>query len=65
MKGEYTYQKAYDELHKIVSEIEQEKIQLDQLAAKMQKATELIAYCKAKLRAAEDSFTEASRKIDE
>jgi exodeoxyribonuclease VII small subunit len=65
MKGEITYQKAYDELSKIVLEIEQERIQLDQLSAKIQRASELIVLCRKKLRETEAGFKTAAATLSE
>ncbi|MCX6272387.1 MAG: exodeoxyribonuclease VII small subunit [Bacteroidetes bacterium] len=63
MKGNITYQKAYDELVNIVTEIENEKIQLDQLAAKIRRASELVAFCQEKLREAETEFQQTVKKL--
>lgn len=61
MKTELTYQKAYEELTKILNEIEGEKIQLDKLSEKMLRAKELLTFCKNKLREVEDSFEDIQR----
>ena len=56
MKAELSYQKAYEELLKILNEIEDEKLQLDKLASKIVRAKELLTYCKTRLRVVEDSI---------
>ena len=61
MKTELNYQKAYDELQKIITEIEGEKIPLDKLADKMKKAKELLQYCREKLRDTENAIREIDR----
>jgi exodeoxyribonuclease VII small subunit len=45
-----TYNQAYNELSKLVDQIEDDKIQLDTLADKVKQAKELIDYCETKLR---------------
>ncbi|WHZ07660.1 MAG: hypothetical protein OJF59_001413 [Cytophagales bacterium] len=45
-----TYNKAYNDLSKLVDQIEDDKIQLDNLADKVKQAKELIDFCEAKLR---------------
>jgi exodeoxyribonuclease VII small subunit len=47
---ELTYNKAYDELNKLVTQIEDDKIQLDTLAEKVKQAKELLEFCETKLR---------------
>ena len=54
MKSKLTYQKAYNELAKLVEEIEDETMQLDTLAEKIKQANELIKYCEKKLRSIEN-----------
>jgi len=45
-----TYNQAYNELSKLVDQIEDDKIQLDTLADKVKQAKELIDYCETRLR---------------
>lgn len=47
---EMTYEAAKTALDKIIKEIQQEAISIDQLAEKIKQAQELIKYCQAKLR---------------
>ena len=55
MKTKLTFDNAFSELEKLVEQIEDENIQLDELADKVKEANELIKYCETKLRAiAED-----------
>jgi exodeoxyribonuclease VII small subunit len=46
-----TYNQAYNELSKLVDQIEDDGIQLDTLAEKVKQAKELIDYCETRLRA--------------
>lgn len=50
MKTTMTYDKAFSALEKLVEQIEDENIQLDELAEKVKEANELIKYCEIKLR---------------
>lgn len=45
-----TYSKAYNDLSKLVDQIEDDKIQLDTLAEKVKQAKDLIDFCETKLR---------------
>lgn len=45
-----TFDKAFSDLEKLVEQIEDENIQLDELADKIRQANELIKYCETKLR---------------
>ena len=45
-----TFDKAFSDLEKLVEQIEDENIKLDELADKIRQANELIKYCETKLR---------------
>ena len=45
-----TYKKASEELQKIVSDIQDGKVSIDNLYAKLERAKELIEICQAKLK---------------
>jgi exodeoxyribonuclease VII small subunit len=45
-----SYQKAYDELQKIVTQLQNDEIGLDDLSKSVKRAGELIKACKEKLR---------------
>ncbi len=49
-----SYTTAYAELQQIVSEIQEETINLDDLTAKIARATELISFCRDRLRMTEE-----------
>lgn len=53
MELNYTYIDAFNELQQIVSDIETGEVNVDELAQKIKRASELIAVCKAKLVASE------------
>jgi exodeoxyribonuclease VII small subunit len=48
-----TFDEAYSQLEKIVRDIEQEQVPLDELAARVKDAKLLISYCENKLRSIE------------
>lgn len=54
-----TYNDAYNELSKLVEQIEDDKIQLDTLAEKVKQARELIEYCETRLRTIENDVETA------
>jgi len=58
-KSKLTYESAFTELSAIVKDIEQENVQLDELAKKIVKANELIAFCKERLRLTEEEYQKA------
>ena len=49
MEEELNYTNAFAELQEIVTEIEQGEISVDELSAKVKRATALIKFCKLKL----------------
>lgn len=54
MKTPLTYEAAYKELKKISAEIEAENVSVDVLAEKVKRASFLIQFCQAKLKATEE-----------
>lgn len=60
--SQLTFDTAYKELEKIVRLIESENIPLDELAAKVKEAKELIRYCEEKLRGIEKELNGSEEK---
>jgi exodeoxyribonuclease VII small subunit len=58
------YTQAFEELQKIVNEIENGKISVDELSEKVKRATELIVICKTKLTTTEENVNKILREID-
>lgn len=54
MENTYSYNDAFEELQRIVSEIESGQTNVDELTEKIRRASQLIAICKAKLTASEE-----------
>lgn len=59
----HTYEKAYAELEEIVASLEGDDVPIDTLSEKIKSASELIHFCKAKLRTTEDEFQKALEKL--
>ncbi|MBF0695446.1 MAG: exodeoxyribonuclease VII small subunit [Flavobacterium sp.] len=59
-----SYEAAYEELQKIVSEIEQGEISVDSLSEKVKRAAVLIAFCKSKLQSTEADVNEILAELD-
>lgn len=60
-----TYQQAFDELQRIVAEIENGQITVDELSEKVSRASDLIAICKAKLTSTEDNVKKILAAIEQ
>lgn len=56
MSKKLTYSLAYEELENIIQEIEDEEISIDDLSAKVKRASVLLKFCKEKLRATEEDI---------
>ncbi len=52
-KKNIAYQKALEELEKILNELQTETVDIDQLSKKLNKAYELIEICRSKISSAE------------
>lgn len=64
-KDEISYNQAFDELEKILEEIENEEIDLDNLSNKIKRASFLLKSCKSKLRSAEKEINGIIEEIDQ
>ncbi|MBD1433503.1 exodeoxyribonuclease VII small subunit [Sphingobacterium sp. DN00404] len=65
MENTYTYNDAFEELQRIVSEIESGQTDVDQLTEKIRRASQLIAICKAKLTSSEEEVEKLLAKLVE
>ena len=54
MSDQISYTQAFEELQKIVTEIEQGEISVDELSQKVKRAAHLISICKLKLTTTEE-----------
>ena len=64
MNDETNYSEAFEELQVIVSEIEQGEISVDELSAKVRRATYLIKICKEKLTSTEQDVNQILKELD-
>lgn len=64
MTDKTNYTEAFEELQTIVSEIEEGEISVDELSAKVKRATELIKICKSKLTSTEEDVNRILKELD-
>lgn len=64
MNDNIKYTEAFEELQRIVAEIENGEISVDDLSDKVKRATELIRICKVKLTTTEENVNKILRDID-
>ncbi len=57
MSKEISYDKAFEELQQIVSDMEEGEIGVDELSVKVKRASELIKICKEKLSSTEEDVS--------
>jgi exodeoxyribonuclease VII small subunit len=55
-KSQPTYESAYKELQKIVAQLQDELVSVDDLSEKVARATTLIQWCREKLRKTEEEI---------
>ncbi len=65
MSNEPNYTEAFEELQKIVSDIESGEISVDELSQKVKRAALLIKICKAKLSSTEEDVEEILKGLEE
>ena len=58
------YTEAFEELQRIVSEIEQGEISVDELSEKVKRAAHLIKVCKSKLATTESDVNQILKELD-
>ncbi|MCB0580374.1 MAG: exodeoxyribonuclease VII small subunit [Phaeodactylibacter sp.] len=51
-----SYEEALEELQQIVVQLQEDAASVDELSEKVQRAAELIAYCREKLRTTEENL---------
>jgi len=63
-KKQLTYQKALEELEAIVTKIEENEPEVDELNDLVKKAVDLVNYCKAKLKLTEEQLKNNLENLD-
>jgi exodeoxyribonuclease VII small subunit len=65
MEQNLTYSDAYAELENIAQEMENESVSIDELALRVKRAAELIAFCQKKLRSTEKEVAAVMASMEE
>lgn len=65
MKEEISYTAAYEELQRIVVDLEDGEISVDELSDKVKRASELIKICKKKLTSTEQDVNKILKDLEE
>ena len=65
MGEKINYTEAFTELQEIVADIEDGEITVDELSAKVKRATELIKICKEKLTSTEGDVQQILKELEE
>lgn len=64
MTAKPEYARAFEELNLIVAEIEEGSVPVDELAAKVKRAVELIRICKQKLTSTEEDVNKILNELE-
>jgi len=65
MSNDITYKKAITEIETIITGIENESLDVDELAQQVKKAAQLLKICKSKLKNTEADLDEALKVLEE
>ncbi|MCS6982307.1 MAG: exodeoxyribonuclease VII small subunit [Flavobacteriales bacterium] len=65
MSENLSYTEAFAELQRIVQEIEQGQISVDELSAKVKRAAQLIQLCREKLATTEEDVNQILRELEQ
>ncbi|HMQ76553.1 MAG TPA: exodeoxyribonuclease VII small subunit [Flavobacteriales bacterium] len=60
-----TYDTAYAELERIMQDLQEDRIGVDELTAKVKRAVELVAFCNTLLRATEEEVERIVKQLGE
>ncbi|MDM1043766.1 exodeoxyribonuclease VII small subunit [Myroides sp. 1354] len=60
-----TYEKAAEELDEILTALKNDEVTVDQLAEKVERASQLIVFCKKKLTTTEEKIEKIMDKLEE
>jgi len=58
-----SYEKAYEELEAIMNDLQEDRISVDDLTAKVKRAAELITFCSDMLRSTEQEVAGIVKKL--
>jgi exodeoxyribonuclease VII small subunit len=65
MAEKLTYTKAVEEIEAILSRIENDELDVDELSTNVKRAAKLIKYCKEKLKKTEEEVSDILNEIEE
>lgn len=65
MKEKLSYKEAMAEIEQILASLEENKLDVDELGAKVKRVSELIAFCKAKLHDTEEEVENILKTMEE
>jgi exodeoxyribonuclease VII small subunit len=65
MESNITYELAFEELKQIESDIQNETVSVDVLAAKIKRASELITICQTKLKSTEQEVNKIISQMEQ
>ena len=65
MKEKLSYKEAMAEIEQILASLEENKLDVDELGAKVKRVSELIAFCKAKLHDTEEDVENILKTMEE
>ena len=65
MEKKLNYKEAMAEIDQIVNSLEENKLDVDELGAKVKRVSELLAFCKAKLHATEEEVEKILKPMEE
>lgn len=65
MKEKLNYKAAMAEIEQIVTGLEENKLDVDELSAKVKRVSELIAFCKTKLHDTEEEVENILKTMEE
>ncbi len=63
VEGKLTYEKAYAELERIMQDLQEDKISVDNLSAQVKRAVTLITFCNEMLRSTEAEVGALVKKL--
>lgn len=64
-ESKLSYKEAMAEIEDIVSKLEENQLDVDELSGKVKRVAELIAYCKSKLHETEEEVEKILKSIDD
>ena len=64
-KKKLTYNEAITEIEEILERMEREELDVDELSEKVKRVSELVSYCRNKLKTTEEEVEKVLKEMDE